>query len=38
MASGQYRVNEVSYLVGFASPSYFSTSFQKQFGLSPSHS
>lgn len=36
LASGQYRVNEVSYLVGFASPSYFSTSFQKQFGLSPS--
>ena len=32
-----YRINEISYLVGFSSPSYFATSFQKQFGVSPSH-
>jgi AraC-like DNA-binding protein len=31
-----YRINEISYLVGFSSPSYFATSFQKQFGVSPS--
>lgn len=36
LTSNKYRVNEVSYLVGFSSPSYFATSFQKQFGLSPS--
>lgn len=35
LASQKYRINEVSYLVGFSSPSYFTTSFQKQFGISP---
>jgi ligand-binding sensor domain-containing protein/signal transduction histidine kinase/DNA-binding response OmpR family regulator len=36
LTEGNYRINEISYLVGFSSPSYFATSFQKQFGLSPS--
>jgi len=36
LMDGNYRINEISYLVGFSSPSYFSTSFQKQFGISPS--
>ncbi len=29
------RVNEVCFLVGFNSPSYFSKAFKKQFGVSP---
>jgi signal transduction histidine kinase/ligand-binding sensor domain-containing protein/CheY-like chemotaxis protein len=37
LSEGNYRINEISYLVGFSSPSYFATSFQKQFGISPSH-
>ena len=36
LSEGNYRINEISYLVGFSSPSYFATSFQKQFGVSPS--
>lgn len=36
LSERNYRINEVSYLVGFSSPSYFATSFQKQFGVSPS--
>lgn len=36
LASGKYRVNEVAYMVGFASSSYFSSNFQKQFNISPS--
>jgi len=36
LSDGNYRINEISYLVGFSSPSYFATSFQKQFGISPS--
>jgi AraC-like DNA-binding protein len=35
LTGGNYRINEISYLVTFSSPSYFA-SFQKQFGLSPS--
>jgi len=35
LSEGNYRINEISYLVGFSSPSYFATSFQKQFGISP---
>lgn len=31
----QYRINEVSYMVGFNNPSYFSKCFQKQFGMKP---
>ena len=30
-----YRVNEVCYLVGFNSPSYFTKCFVKQFGIKP---
>lgn len=36
LSSQEYRINEVAYLTGFSSPSYFATSFQKQFNLSPS--
>jgi signal transduction histidine kinase/ligand-binding sensor domain-containing protein/DNA-binding response OmpR family regulator len=36
LSERNYRINEISYLVGFSSPSYFATSFQKQFGVSPS--
>jgi signal transduction histidine kinase/DNA-binding response OmpR family regulator len=36
LSEGNYRINEISFLVGFSSPSYFATSFQKQFGISPS--
>lgn len=36
LASGKYRVNEVADMVGFASSSYFSSNFQKQFNVSPS--
>lgn len=36
LSEGNYRINEISYLIGFSSPSYFATSFQKQFGISPS--
>jgi DNA-binding response OmpR family regulator len=36
LSDGNYRISEISYLVGFSSPSYFATSFQKQFGISPS--
>ncbi|MDR0507850.1 MAG: DNA-binding response regulator [Dysgonamonadaceae bacterium] len=36
LMSGKYTVSEVSYRVGFTDPKYFSTSFKKQFGISPS--
>lgn len=32
---GESRVNEICYMVGFNSPSYFSKCFQKQFGVLP---
>ena len=36
LAENNYRINEVAYLVGYTSPSYFTLSFQKQFGKLPS--
>lgn len=32
----QYNINEVMYLVGFSSPSYFSKCFSNKFGMTPS--
>mgnify|MGYP003292630398 CR=1 FL=1 len=32
LLSESYRVNEVCYMVGFSSPSYFAKCFQKQYG------
>jgi len=36
LTENNYRINEVAYLVGYSSPSYFTLSFQKQFGKLPS--
>jgi AraC-like DNA-binding protein len=35
LQEGSYRINEICFLVGFGSSSYFSKSFKKQFGMSP---
>lgn len=35
LAENKYRINEISYMVGFNNPSYFSKCFQKQFGVKP---
>lgn len=35
LREGKYRINEVSFMVGFGSPSYFTKCFQKQFGVKP---
>jgi len=35
LSQGGYRVNEVCYLVGFNSPSYFTKCFIQQFGMKP---
>ena len=35
LKQGDCKVNEVCYMVGFSSPSYFTQCFQKQFGLLP---
>lgn len=35
LQENRYRINEVSYMVGFNNPSYFSKCFQKQFGIKP---
>lgn len=35
LSQKQYRVNEVCYMVGFSSPSYFAKCFQKQYGVTP---
>jgi ligand-binding sensor domain-containing protein/signal transduction histidine kinase/DNA-binding response OmpR family regulator len=35
MKTNNYKVNEVCYMVGFTSPSYFTQCFYKQFGLLP---
>lgn len=36
LTNGHGRIKEVAYDCGFSNPKYFSTSFKKQFGLSPS--
>ena len=36
LKSKKYSIAEVSDMVGFSDPKYFSTSFKKQFGVSPS--
>ena len=33
LREGESRINEICYMVGFNSPSYFSKCFQKQFGV-----
>ena len=38
LKEGSYRINEICFLVGFGSSSYFSKSFKKQFGTSPKES
>jgi AraC-like DNA-binding protein len=35
LVSGKYKINEVCYLVGFNTPSYFSKCFHEQFGKLP---
>ncbi|PXV67971.1 signal transduction histidine kinase [Dysgonomonas alginatilytica] len=35
LAENKYRVNEVCYMTGFNSPSYFAKCFQKQYGVLP---
>ena len=35
LSEGENRVNEICYMVGFNSPSYFAKCFQKQFGVLP---
>lgn len=35
LRKGEYRINEVCYIVGFNNPSYFARCFQKQFGILP---
>ncbi|MFV0468497.1 MAG: two-component regulator propeller domain-containing protein [Dysgonomonas sp.] len=35
LQEGEYKINEVCYLVGFSSTSYFSKAFKKQFGMLP---
>lgn len=36
MKEGNHKVNEIGYIVGFNSHNYFTKSFKKQFGMSPS--
>lgn len=35
LSGGEYQINEVCYLVGFSSSSYFTKCFKKQFGMLP---
>lgn len=35
LQSGDYKINEICYIVGFNSSSYFAKCFQKQFGVLP---
>ncbi|HET7119457.1 MAG TPA: response regulator, partial [Hanamia sp.] len=36
LSSGEYKINEVAYMIGYSMPTNFSRDFQKQFGISPS--
>ena len=36
MKENKYCLNDIAYNVGFNSPTYFTQSFKKQFGISPS--
>lgn len=36
LATGEYTVSTVAYMVGFSDPKYFSSSFKRKFGVSPS--
>jgi len=36
LSSQKYKINEVAFMTGFSSPSYFATCFQKQFNITPS--
>jgi AraC-like DNA-binding protein len=36
LAKRKGNINEISYMVGFSSPSYFAKCFLQQFGLNPS--
>ena len=35
LKEGECKVNEICYMVGFNTPSYFTKCFQKQFGILP---
>lgn len=35
LSENKYRINEICYMVGFNSPSYFTKCFQRQFGMKP---
>lgn len=35
LSTGEYQINEISYIVGFNTPSYFSKCFFNQFGMLP---
>lgn len=35
LTAGKYSIAEISYMVGFNSPSYFSKCFQRQYGMTP---
>ena len=36
LSSQKYKINEVAFMTGFSSPSYFATCFLKQFDITPS--
>jgi len=36
LLKGEYNIAEISYQAGFSNPSYFSKSFKKEFGITPS--